>query len=266
MIKYLHWLKSSGAVIGIAAALTLFNGFGWVSVSGFAQDSLRPFSGLLTGWGRSLGLVVRDVGRAGTLNDANQQLQRQNAQLTAEVARLKEVDRENEQLRKQLQFGQKSAVALIGADVIGYQPYGARQILTINRGAVEGLKAGMIATLEGQLIGKVDTLNTHTAQIMLVNDEQFRVLVVDQNSRTPGIVKGQVGGSVVMEKVPQTQSIKNGDLIVTSGSDGDFPAGLVVGTVDSVAQDSQSIFQSAQIRRPFNPLDLRIVMLRSAHE
>lgn len=261
MMKQLAKFKSAGVILGLGAALVLFNGLGWVSIAGFSQDSIRPVSRSLTAWGRSLGVNINNFVHSGSLSEENKRLREENAKLLQQITELKEVERENEQLRKQLQFGSKSQATLLGADVIGYQPDGVRQLLVIDRGADDGLKPGMSAIYEGHLVGKVESVNAHSAQLLLLSDEQFRVLVVDQNSRTPGIVKGQVGGSTVMEQIPQSEHVSAGDVIVTSGTDGEFPAGLVIGTVSNVAQSGQSIFKAAQIRQSFSPLDLRVVMI-----
>lgn len=119
----------------------------------------------------------------------------------------------------------------------------------------------MPVLFSGALVGKISGLTANTAQVQLLSDPDFRVLVSDQQTGTPGIVKGQIGGNIQMERIPQTESINVGETIVTSGQDGEFPSGLIIGRISKIEQDANSIFKTARIEQPFNQLELRVLMV-----
>lgn len=246
---------------GILVFLLLLNLLGWVPVADLGRDAARPVSSSLTNMGRRVGNVFREIGSIGTLNDTNRTLLQQNAQLEEELASLRELEAENTELRRELNFPAKNKRTLIGADVIGYQPDNIRQLLQINRGSDEGVRKGQIVISEGNLIGKIQSVSAHSASVLLVNDANFRALVVDQKTRAPGIAKGQIGSSVNMERIPRDQKVNKGDTIITSGLDGEFPVGLVVGEVSEVSRPGESIFNVAQLKLPFEPTRLKLVRI-----
>lgn len=64
-----------------------------------------------------------------------------------------------------------------------------------------------------------------------------------------------------MERIPQTEALNIGDTVVTNGLDGEFPAGLIVGRISGIEQESNSIFKSARIEQPYSQLQLRLITI-----
>lgn len=253
--------RTFAVIVGVIIFFLVLNMLGWVPVADIGRDISRPISTSLTKLGQRLGNIASELGSVGTLNDAKRSLEQQNAQLKEELAGLRELEAENTELRRELNYPAKNQRALLGADVIGYQPDNVRQLLQINRGSDDGVKVGQVVVSEGNLIGKIQRVSAHSASVLLVNDANFRVLVTDQNTRAPGIAVGQIGSSVNMERIPRDKSVNKGDTIISSGLDGEFPSGLVVGEVTSVKKPGQSIFNVAQLKLPFEPTQLKLVRI-----
>lgn len=253
--------RTFAVIVGVLIFFLVLNLLGWVPVADIGRDLARPLSSTITKFGRRVGNIAHEVGNIGTLNDTNQNLQQQNAQLKEELAKLRELEAENTELRRELNYPAKNSRALIGADVIGYQPDNVRQLLQINRGSDNGVKKDQVVVSEGNLIGRIQSVSARSASVLLVNDANFRVLVIDQKTRAPGIAEGQIGSSVNMERIPRDKTVNKGDIIITSGLDGDFPAGLVVGEVSDVKKPGQSIFNVAQLKLPFEPTQLKLVRI-----
>ena len=259
----LHWVTGFSASLLL---LVMLNALGWVRVPALAQPILTPLSKPLTRLGQSVGGFFTELTQLGSLNSKNNQLEQENAQLREQVAQLKQLETENQQLRAQLQFPSQSNLQLLGADVVAFAPDTIHELLVINRGSKDGVTVGMPVVSGGQLIGKISQVSGASSFVLLVNDASFRALVIDQETKTPGIIKGQAGGAVVMERIPQTQSINNDDTIITNGQDGEFPPGLIIGKVSGVSNDSQSIFKNAQIQQVVNPYELRVVLVVIAQQ
>lgn len=248
--------------IGLVIALSLLlllNLIGWLPLTDAGAAVVRPFSTLLSRAGQRLGNAVREIGSVGSLNQKNSELEAKNQQLSAEIVRLRELEDENAQLRQQLKFPLRGSAEMVGADVIGYQPDNVRQLIQINRGTNDGIKVGQVVVSESNLVGKVQSVSVHAANVLLASDANFRVLVLDQNTRAPGIAAGQLGGTVIMDRIPQTAKVNNGDTIITNGLDGDFPPGLIVGEVVSTKRPGESIFSQAQLKQPFEVTQLKLV-------
>lgn len=97
----------------------------------------------------------------------------------------------------------------------------------------------------------------------MLTDPTFRVNGLDQETRASGTVHGQIGTGLVMDKIAQSDSVKPGDTIITSGLGGDLPRGLILGQVESVQTSDNAVFQSAQLTSDlkFNKLELVFVVL-----
>lgn len=113
------------------------------------------------------------------------------------------------------------------------------RILLINRGASAGLQQNMpVITAEG-VVGKTLTCTEWVSTVLLATDVNNGVSARVARSRVWGILTG--GGSLAdgrpaleMQHISSLDDVEPGDLVVTSGLDGIYPAGLALGTVVSV--------------------------------
>ncbi|MBW3537970.1 rod shape-determining protein MreC [Candidatus Parcubacteria bacterium] len=235
-------------MLGLALVLVLVNARGWLRpVSGAAGRALNPVGGFLSGGGSGTGELISLIGSVKDLAARNARLEREVAGLRQRLAEDTELKVQNEVLRKQLQFSEAQPRELIPAQVIAYQPDNFRGFITIGRGRRDNVKAGMAVVLEGSLVGRVSEAAETTAKVWLLTDPDFKVSGLDQSSRATGTVRGQIGSGLVMDKIPQDQAVKPGDVIITSGLGGEVPKGLVIGQVESVNQKDNAVFQTAQL-------------------
>jgi rod shape-determining protein MreC len=72
------------------------------------------------------------------------------------------------------------------------------------------------------------------AQVQLLVDRNAAVAALIERTRAQGVVFGQHTNTLALEYVPGTADVKQGDSVVTSGMDGIYPKGFVIGTVDIV--------------------------------
>jgi rod shape-determining protein MreC len=91
-------------------------------------------------------------------------------------------------------------------------------------------------------VGRVIAVGPNASRVQLILDGQAGVGVRIERSRVTGILAGQPGmstgatGDLVMKYVPSLADVVVGDVVVTSGLDRLYPAGLVVGRVRSVTR------------------------------
>lgn len=177
----------------------------------------------------------------------NEQLRNKVSQLEAEVSKREEASRLNDALRSQLNFAQQSGFKLTGANIISQDPTNYKQFMTIDRGSSSGIQKGQVVVSQGYLVGKITETTTNTAKVYLITDFNSAVPVLDQETRATGLVHGDRGFGLKLEMVPQTDTLKEGNTIITSGFGGEYPKGLVIGTVGTVNQRAADVFQSASI-------------------
>ncbi len=242
-------------LVGVSLLLILLS-------SGRKLDSLQAtVSGVLAPLQRSVSDAGSNVsGFFGALIDAqkikseNAELKQVNEGLMAEQAQNQRYARENEELRRMLAFKQLRPDLLnLPAQVLGHDTVGIKQAITIDRGEADGVKVGMaILSPSGFMIGQVQAVEPHRAVILLLTDTSSKVGVLVQRTNVDGVLEGraQQGGTLLLTHVRQGDYVGKGDLIITSGTGGTFPKGLLLGQVIIVRQLDINMEQEAMI----NPL------------
>jgi len=248
--------------VGAGGLLTLVGFLGWLGPLRWVYDhTVTPVVTGLTRAGSTTSEALANLGHIQNLAADNQRLTRENADLRQRLAADAETRRDNELLRTQLGLEVAGAARQVSAEVVAFQPDSYRQFVTINKGSHDGLKPGMAAMSEGVLVGTLSDVQSGTAKIMLVTDPEFKLAAKDQDSGADGILQGQLGSGLTMDKIGQDVSVKPGDTVTTSGLGGLVPAGLFIGQIQAVDVHKNVIFQSAQISSPFKANKLRFVFV-----
>jgi len=244
--------------IGLILAILLL-GFaldrlGYMSpVRSLVQTALIPVQSAMT-------TTAQDVAREFEASADIQALEARNAQLEAlsnglmvENARLREVERENELLRQLLNYTRNNpqftyeATSVKGRS-IGYDPTNLLYFVYTDVGVRQGVAKGMPIITDRGLVGRVTAVGPNSAQVLMLIDPASSVNAIIQNSRVTGVIRGNIDGTISMERIPPNEEVNPGDIVLTSGLGGNFPDKLVIGQVTEVIQRDQDMFQSARIR------------------
>lgn len=221
---------------------------GYLKPLGVVADyTIAPIGSFFSGLGRGSGGFFGTLGQVSGLAAKNAKLEAEVTDLRRKLSQDAELKVENSALRRALQFQESSSFNLVTARVITYQPDNFRQFLTINRGSADGLKVGMPVASEGSLVGKISEVSRSSAKVFLLSDPDFRVAGVAQESRASGIVRGVIGGSLLIDKVAQSEVLTPGDTVITSGLGAEFPRGLIIGRIESVSGSEGEVFQAAKV-------------------
>lgn len=250
----------SGAVI---ALLIFLNLLGWLNP--FKNGIMKVSSPILSVFYRT-GLQARNFYEDQTdrrdFKEIVKDLTKKTEDLSLENARLKMVDEENKELRKYLNFFSANNTRYVLANVIaGGEINLVNQALLLNKGSKDGLQLGLIvANSNGQVVGKIVSVSDNTSEMCLVNQTgcQFAAAILNEN-KTIGILQGDLGLSSKMDFIPQTEEIKTGAFIVTSGLEKNISRGHVLGQVAEVTKENNALWQSAKVESLANLHDLAIV-------
>lgn len=171
-------------------------------------------------------------------------------------ARLDSLTAENELLKQELGFINEHPTETIPAKIVTGVSDPLAQSVIINRGSRDGVRRGLgVVTANGVLVGKVSQAQDNFSTVLLLTDTRSRIAATIQNQeRTAGLVEGQYGLSFSMTNIPQDREINPGDLVVTSGLEGEIPRNLLIGRVTSVNHVESNIFKTA-ILEPVVSLD-----------
>ena len=186
------------------------------------------------------------VSSIGELKRENEQLVKENQKILAENAILRDMKRENAVLRDQLQLAPRNKFDLLSATIISQDAYSSGSWIMVDKGSSDGIRQGMpVIVSDGILVGKVDEVFPGTSKVVLITNPQSVVTATDSETEARGIVRGEHGLGLVFDMILQTDVIKTGDEVVTSGASGDVPRGLLVGKIQEVSPSEDRLFQQA---------------------
>lgn len=244
--------------IGIILALLLL-GFvldrlGYMGpVRGYIQVALAPLEQAISSTGQQVSRSFERPESVEILLARNAELETLNNQLTVENIRLKEVERENQLLRQLLNYTRSNPQlayqpATVKGRSIGVDPTNLLYFVYVDVGVRDGVAQNMPVVTERGLVGRVTAVGPNSAQVLMLIDPASAVNALIQNSRATGIVRGNIDGTLLMERIPQDAEINPGDIVLTSGLGGNFPDKLVIGQITEVLQRDQDMFQTARVR------------------
>ena len=196
-------------------------------------------------------------------------LRQQNAELEGEIARmevqiieLQQQVAESQVLSTLVDYARSHTEnRYIAAAVIGRDPSPFMNYVIINRGSDDGLRRGMPVVTQQGLVGQIAAVTAGAARIQLINDPSSQIDVLLQPSGAEAILAGQITGELVLGMIPLGASVQTGDLVITSGLGGNYPANLVVGQVSTVRSRDVDLFQSASIQSAVDFAHLEIVLI-----
>jgi rod shape-determining protein MreC len=225
-----------------------------------------PIQGKLTSLANNISDLTQTTQDLKELHRRNEELQSLADSLMIENVRLKEIESENEALRRLLGFTQANPThsykaAEVKGRVIGRDPSNFLSYLTIDSGSQQGIEKGMPVVTERGLVGRITDVGSNWAKVMLIIDPSSSVNALIQTSRATGVVGGQVGGSLVMKYIPQGEMVNVNDIVLTSGLGSNFPKKLIIGQVTAVHQRDIEMFQQADIRPTVDFNNLEIVLV-----
>lgn len=125
--------------------------------------------------------------------------------------------------------------------------YNARNPFTrkvvVDKGMVQGVRAGMPVIDGDGVVGQVTHVGTLTSEVTLLTekDQSVPVMLVRNGLRGVAVGSGKAG-AIEVPFMPASADVRSGDLFVTSGIDGTYPPGLLVAEVVSVEKNAAQAF------------------------
>lgn len=170
---------------------------------------------------------------------ALQQVQEENTALKQELQTLQirlqqeraEAQR-TDNLRQLLELRERANLDTVAAEVIAGAANPDFKTVTIDKGSSEDLATDMAVISPAGVVGRLILPSRRASQVQLLIDRNAAAGALIERTRVQGVVMGGGDGTLKMQYVPGTADVKTGDLVVTSGIDGIYPKGFVIGTVE----------------------------------
>src|SRR5438105_8419042 len=178
-----------------------------------------------------------------SLMGENERLRERAAANAQDAQRYQALQAETAELRRMIGAAEKLPVQATLAEVLylSRDPYAHR--LFIDRGSVQGIRAGSPVSDDTGVIGQVTRVHPLLSEVtLLTNPDQAIPVQVVRNGLRAVAFGGGASGMLELRYMPANAEIQNGDRLVTSGIDGTYPAGLPVATVVRVERDAEHSF------------------------
>lgn len=237
-------------VIGLIIVLVILNIFPGLS-SGLGNFLFKVFSPIerifIKAGDRVIGffeilISLREI------NKENVEFRQKNLELEAEISQIKEVERENEVLRKGLEISKKGQNIVEMASVVGKDVQVAGDWILINKGERQGIEKDMaVISKDMALVGKVVEIMSSFSKVMLITNKESIVAGLAEKGRSEGLVKKEAKGKLFMDFIPRSEKIEIEERIITSGMDNIYPKGILIGKIENIDLSQNQLFQKITI-------------------
>jgi rod shape-determining protein MreC len=222
---------------------------------------LKPVQNLEANVGDDVTAFFHDYFDLVNIRRENAALRKQVGDLEGQRTRLAELEVENRHLSELLELRDALAMRAVAARVIGADASDQSRTLILSEGSSEGLRRDQAVVSTDGVVGKLIAVAPNVSRVLLINDHNSGLDAFDQRSRARGIISGLLSGGLTMKYVDRTEDVNPGDAVVTSGMDGLFPRGLLVGMVTRVSQEGPGLFLNVEIRPATNFRKLEQVLI-----
>ena len=200
---------------------------------------------------------------------ALQQVRTENTQLKQELAevrvRLQEergLAQQSQTLQTLLNLKMSITLSTTASNVIAGGASPEFRTITIDKGTGDGLRPDMAVIAPAGVVGRVILPASRASKVQLLIDRNAAAGAIVERTRAQGVVVGTGADRLRMDYVPGAADVKAGDMVVTSGIDGIYPKGFVIGHIESVHRGAGEY--SAIVIRPavdFSALEAVLVVL-----
>ena len=183
-------------------------------------------------------------------------------QIKADKARL---EKENKELKKELDMKDISQFNPISATVIARSPDQWMNTIIIDKGKKSGMKENMAVITSEGLVGRIKKANQFSSQVELISTSvktsKLSVDIQQEGENVFGMINryDEEKGLLVISDIDNKYKIKKGSKVVTNGLGDQLPKGLLVGEVEKVENDEYGLSKVAYIKTSTNIKDLNHV-------
>src|SRR5229473_4325038 len=213
----------------------------------WAVGAVSPLEKVLVWVQTSTGTVWHNYFYLRGVRAENRSLKQQIERMSLDQVRMSQDADQARRLQALLAFKEQFISRTMAAQVIGSSGSELSRAVYIDKGESDGIKPDMAVITADGIVGKVLRVYRSTSQVLLIDDQTSGVGAILDKTRLQGILRGTPAGEVVLEKVMSDEAVPAGEMVLTSGGDGIFPKGLLVGRVTKVAPGSE-LFLNIRVR------------------
>jgi rod shape-determining protein MreC len=181
------------------------------------------------------------------VSEENQLLKKRLNQALEENNQGRELELANTRLRNLLNFQKTITGRFVAAQIVGKDPSVWFKTVIIDKGKTDGVDEGFPVVMSQGIVGQVIEVSDHYAKVMLIIDRNSAVDALVQRSRARGVIKGESTDKCRLDYVLRKYDVRSGDTVISSGLDGVYPKGLLIGQVSDILKNDSDIFQEIAV-------------------
>lgn len=206
------------------------------------QELLLPATLAWDGTVRSVKDLLQSYVAISGAAKENRDLRSRIAILETKLIDYEEQVRQSARLRQLLQLSELQSEKMLVAEVVGSRVNNLFKSLRINRGSLDGVRAGMPVIAPEGIVGRIIRTGLKESDVQLLVDFDFNLDVLLQRTRVRGVLNGY-SNDLCRLNLQKGAEIRIGDTIITSGIVGGFPKGHPVGRVMRITYESDNVSQ-----------------------
>jgi rod shape-determining protein MreC len=168
------------------------------------------------------------------MRDENQRLRQELADAHIRLQQERALAQRSGELAALLDLRGRVNLATIAAEVVAASATPDFRTVTLGRGTTSGLRPDMAVLAPEGVVGRVIVPSARAAKVQLLIDRNAAAGALVERTRVQGVAMGTGEDTLQLEYVLGTADVKVGDVVVTSGIDGIYPKGFVIGRVEYV--------------------------------
>jgi rod shape-determining protein MreC len=246
----IRWITLA-VLVGSGLLLTILDSTGaLVGVLGFVRDPLTTITDWTSARADDAGDIIAGPRNLAAAREEIAALQAQVDEQARTIEELSEAQGEAQVLRDLFnRAAETPEYRRVLADVIGQDTNPAIQSILIDKGVEDGVRTGMPVESARGLVGQIYRSSNNAAQVALLTETASAIPVRLGTTRATGILRGAGRGALpTIDWIDLQYVVEVGELVMTSGLGGKFPAGMIIGRVVQVERNEAELFQRAIVQ------------------
>lgn len=211
--------------------------------SGLIVDIMSPFVTAISYPIYWVGSFIDDVGNFRRVNSQNMELRSEISKLKEQLNYFKQVEVENVELRRLASYKTNGINYILSTRVLGSTGSGFTHSYILDAGYRDGVRKYEGVLVDGYLVGQINSVGGNYSRMLLLTDATSKIPVQIERTKTRAFLTGDNSDYPRLVYFENPEPVQMGDIVVTSGMGGSLPAGIPIGMVGSISEDTGIIVQ-----------------------
>ncbi len=177
----------------------------------------------------------------------NSVLKKQISRLESDLSSMEEIRKENLRLKRLMSYTEEQSYQKVMAQVVGWDSANEFKVIRLNKGTRHGIRTMAPVVTDQGLVGYVYRASENYADVLTILDQNNRVDIVVERTRTHGIVEGVFNFKCALKYITRNEPVEVGDKLITAGVGGIYPKGVKVGMITDITKENFGMTLSIEV-------------------